>query len=455
MDFRKLFLPALLAAAPLAAQDCTVNFKLPAAGNSAVFDNRTKGCATWAVTFNATGFSALTLTVQGAPDAGGAPGTFGTVTAAAGSNPSTAVTQASATFAAYFPWMRVNLSGLTGTGSVTGTLYGWRIGAQAGAAGGGGGGGGGAVWGPDAPGSAPTQPPVQAGLFDGTNIRRLLGTSAGRLVNQPKTVSLALADGLSNTQPAMQGDDSGNTTPVFPAFTHLFNGTTWDRARGNTNGAIVQGAAAIGSANSSNPIVIAGHSSGTSTVRAFRTDTSGFFPLQGAAITFTDAMSNGGNVISNNEGNNTISRSYNFLFNGSTWDRMRGNATAGLQVGGLGSGASGTLYQFTACDQSAQAAIAATATTQLVALVSGRRVRVCSYQISAANSTSTAQFVEGTGTNCGTGTANLSPAFNMAANSGYTRGSGIGELFATSTANALCLSVTAGTAYVWITYAVY
>lgn len=451
MDFRKLFVLAAMAAAPVAAQDCTVNFKLSAAGTSSVFDNRTKGCVTWAVTYNATGFSALSLTVQGAPDASGTPGAFGAVTAVAGSNPSTSITQASATFGTYFPWMRVNLAGLTGSGSVTGTLYGWRIGAQAGASGGGG--GGNVVWGPDAPGGAPTQPPVQAGLFDGTNVRRVLGTSGGRLVNQPKTVSLALADGLANTQPAMQGDDSGNTTPVFPAFAHLFNGTTWDRARGNTNGAIVQGAAASGGASAGNPVLIGGRESGGN-ARSIFTDANGYIFLGGNSSSISDGSTNSPNQLFCN-GTFCWFRVSPFVFNGSTWDRMRGSATAGLQVGGLGSGASGTLYQFTACDQSAQASITATTTTELVALVSGRRVRVCSYQISAGNSTAAAKFVQGTGTACATGTADLSPAFDLAANSGFTRGSGIGELFGTSTANALCLNVTTGTAHVWITYAVY
>lgn len=37
------------------------------------------------------------------------------------------------------------------------------------------------VSGPDAPGVAPTKNPVQIGLFDGTNVQRVLGSSAGRL----------------------------------------------------------------------------------------------------------------------------------------------------------------------------------------------------------------------------------------------------------------------------------
>jgi hypothetical protein len=453
MNYRKLFVTAALSVAAAAGQDCVVNFKLNSAGTSSVFDNRTKGCVTWAVTYTGTGFSALSLTVQGAADSSGSPGAFGTVTAVAGLNPNTAVSQASSTFATYFPWMRVALSGLTGAGSVTGTLYGWRIGAQAGASGGGGGGGGGAVWGPDAPGVAPTQPPVQGGIFDGTNVRRLLGTSAGRLVNQPKTVSLALADAFANTQPAMQGDDAGGTVPVYPAFNFAFNGSTWDRMRGGVNGIFAQGPAASGSAAAGNPILIGGRESGGN-VRSIFTDSNGYIFLGGNSSSMADGSTNSPNQLFCN-GTFCWYRVGAFVFNGSTWDRMRGNATAGLQVGGLGSGAAGTLYGMTACDSSAQVTVSSGSTTEIVALVASRRIRVCSYQVTGGNTNTTGTFVQGTGTNCGTGTANLSPSFTMLANYGYTRGSGIGELFATTAGNALCLTSSGGATAVWVSYAIY
>jgi hypothetical protein len=49
------------------------------------------------------------------------------------------------------------------------------------------------VSGPDAPGVAPTKNPVQVGLFDGTNVQRILGSAAGRLsvdVNSAPTTAV-------------------------------------------------------------------------------------------------------------------------------------------------------------------------------------------------------------------------------------------------------------------------
>lgn len=455
--YRKLFLIAALAAAPIAAQDCIVNFRFTAAGSSANLDNRTKGCVTWASTYTSTGFSALSITVQGAPDSSGAPGAFGTVAAAAGSNPSTAATQASATFATYFPWMRVNLAGLTGTGSVTGTLYGWRIGAQGGATSGGGGGSGSVVYGPDAAGSPPTQPPILNGLFDGTNVRRLLGTSAGRIVNQPKTVSLALADGLSATQAVFQGDDSGDSQPVLRTVPHLFNGTTLDRARGNTVGQFVHGAVASGgSLTGINPIMIGGNN-GFGGITSIQTDGSGRLFLGGQNLTFTDNASNIPLVISVNNNSGVATPAYIMVFDEASgfWDRQRGNSVAGAQIGGLGSGAAGTLYGMTACDSSAVVSVAAGATAAIAAGVSGRRIRVCAFSLSADTAATTAQWKQGTGTTCGTGTANLSGAYNMAVGVPLTSGSGLGELFKTAATADLCLTAVTGAVAGLVTYAIY
>lgn len=50
------------------------------------------------------------------------------------------------------------------------------------------------VSGPDAPGVAPTKNPVQIGLFDGTNVQRVLGSAAGRLsidINSAPTITVA------------------------------------------------------------------------------------------------------------------------------------------------------------------------------------------------------------------------------------------------------------------------
>ena len=132
---KRLLMLLALASLPALAQtkinpDCDIQFSLTGAGSSA-----TTGCAqnlqgvrNWTLTYQSVGFSGLTLTVQEAPDGGGTPGSWSTFTAATGSNPATSTTGvgADATFTGYAPWVRVTLSGLTGSGTVTGHLYGCR-----------------------------------------------------------------------------------------------------------------------------------------------------------------------------------------------------------------------------------------------------------------------------------------------------------------------------------------
>ena len=144
---RKLFAIALLAVSAYGQggpPDCTANFTLSAVGPSAGVSNQ--GCIFWNVAYQSTGFSGLSLTLQQAPDAGGTPGTWKTFagTGELGSNPSTSITGAFYTILAsdtdLAAWVRVNLSGITGSGTVKGSMFGYKT--YAAAAGGGGGGGG-------------------------------------------------------------------------------------------------------------------------------------------------------------------------------------------------------------------------------------------------------------------------------------------------------------------------
>lgn len=114
---------------PAFAQDCSISFTLTAAAQaSSTYLNLTGGCTFWAVTYSNTGFSALSLEFQSAPNASGAPGTWvpfaGTVVS--GANPNTAITQAESTFSGYYPFLRILLDTVTGSGTVKGTFYGWR-----------------------------------------------------------------------------------------------------------------------------------------------------------------------------------------------------------------------------------------------------------------------------------------------------------------------------------------
>lgn len=112
--------------------DCVLNFTLTAAGNSATFDNRGKLCTAWVLTYTNVGHSALTLTIDAAPTtSGGTAGSWGTATGTfTGTHPATTTTHSTVRLEAFHPFLRVNLSGLTGTGTVSGRLYGYRYAAS-------------------------------------------------------------------------------------------------------------------------------------------------------------------------------------------------------------------------------------------------------------------------------------------------------------------------------------
>jgi len=130
-----LLFASLLRAQPLTTPvaitpDCLIFFDFTDNASSAQFDNRFLGCKTWYVAYTNTGFPALTLTFQDAPDNAGVPGAWvafaGTVVE--GVNPNVAVTQASTIMYGYYPWLRITLTGATaGAGRrIRGTFYGYR-----------------------------------------------------------------------------------------------------------------------------------------------------------------------------------------------------------------------------------------------------------------------------------------------------------------------------------------
>lgn len=127
--------------------DCVQTFVLTAAGNAPTFKNYPAFCLTWTISYTSTGFSGLSITVQSAPDNAGSAGTFVTYagTVNTGVNPNTTTTSNTTTFTGYYPWMRVNLSGLTGSGKITGILYGYKAASARSGGGGGGGSPGGSI----------------------------------------------------------------------------------------------------------------------------------------------------------------------------------------------------------------------------------------------------------------------------------------------------------------------
>ena len=102
----------------------------------------------------------------------------------------------------------------------------------------------------------------------------------------------------------------------------------------------------------------------------------------------------------------------------------------------------GPVYPPIQCNAAAQYSSSVAGTTQLVPLATGKAIYICGYDISAAAG-STLQLVYGTGSNCGTGTANVTPAFtptNTNDSSPFFRG------LLVPLSNALCLTQTGAVA---------
>jgi hypothetical protein len=125
-----LALVLLCAGAPAGAQTCAVSARFDATGN-VQFDNRTRACAEWALQFSISGFTAASITFEVAPDSSGAPGSWsaatGIVLGSASAFPATlAAAGASQSYLvrASFPWVRVRVVSITGSGVIQTQLQG-------------------------------------------------------------------------------------------------------------------------------------------------------------------------------------------------------------------------------------------------------------------------------------------------------------------------------------------
>jgi hypothetical protein len=120
----------------------------------------------------------------------------------------------------------------------------------------------------------------------------------------------------------------------------------------------------------------------------------------------------------------------------------------------IGGNSSGNLTGIIACDSSVFLDMATATTTQLVALSSGKSIYICSYDIQS-NGTASVKLVYGTGSNCGTGTTQLTSNLDLTAQTGLSRGSGLGMLAKTAASNALCATSSAAVnVHIDVTYTV-
>lgn len=94
-----------------------------------------------------------------------------------------------------------------------------------------------------------------------------------------------------------------------------------------------------------------------------------------------------------------------------------------------------------AASNSAAIAVSSGTTTQLVALASGKGIYVTSFDL-VSTAAQTAKFVYGTGTNCGTGTTDLTGAYGMTTFTVISKGDGLGAILFVPGGNALCITTT-------------
>jgi hypothetical protein len=95
-----------------------------------------------------------------------------------------------------------------------------------------------------------------------------------------------------------------------------------------------------------------------------------------------------------------------------------------------------------ACNQTFQVSQAATALTKIVTSTN-RVITICGWAFNAGAAAATAQLEYGTGTNCGTGTTVITPAFSLGINGVLVDHPGLPNIFLPNN-NDLCL-VTTGT----------
>ncbi len=139
---RTLFLLAifgvLVHAQPAQTPNCgPFNVTFTSATNTTPIPNSFIRCSFWTPSYISNGFSAESVELQSAPDLNGVPDTFVTFagTLLTGANPATATTQAQATFSGFYPWLRIKVNSVTGTGSIRAQLYGYQTGGGGGGTG--------------------------------------------------------------------------------------------------------------------------------------------------------------------------------------------------------------------------------------------------------------------------------------------------------------------------------
>jgi hypothetical protein len=150
---------------------------------------------------------------------------------------------------------------------------------------------------------------------------------------------------ISVTAPTTDSASGGDYGLSTFSHSYVFNGTLWDRLRGNTTGLFVQGHVAHDAVDAGNPIKIGGKASSTTNTTAVAAndrvdahfDTRGRLGVWISAFGGADALgirqSSPADAAAVGGAGAVDAVSANYVYNGTTWDRQRGD-TSGTWVHG-------------------------------------------------------------------------------------------------------------------------
>lgn len=127
------------------------------------------------------------------------------------------------------------------------------------------------------------------------------------------------------------------------------------------------------------------------------------------------------------------------------------DGTTNLAAIGAQAGASGATTRLIQCDSTAVYDASTSGSTQLVALTSGKTIYVCGYSIMGGG-TVNVKLIYGTGTACATGSANMTPAYQLTAQAGIVDKSPFYSGLKTAASSALCINASGAVAAQAIVY---
>jgi hypothetical protein len=330
------------------------------------------------------------------------------------------------------------------------------------------------VSGPDAPGVAPTKPPVQVGLFDGTNVQRAKSDTSGNaevvfpsaqhvIVDTAPTTAVTASTLPLPTNAAQEtGGNLATLAGIVSAAKAAVKTADGDQATLGAKGD-AKNAATDTTAVSAISLLkeISSLLQGTITITP-----SGTITISGAVTqsgTWTVQPGNTANTtawkVDNSGVVQPISASALPLPTGAATSANQCGSSGPCQVSATGSANASGNPLFTRETDGTNAVvldpcrtqanifkpISQTASAQLVTGTAAKKIYICSINLVTAAANNVA-MVEGTGTVCATSTAGMAggttaaTGWNFAANGGLTQGNGMGSIMAEATnADNLCL----------------